>query len=138
MALLPHLGATDTTYSQTPIQIPAILEENVGIIAVNMPLMRPLYGVLKPKVESRYTQLRHRLNKRRHRESTDTDIEMKASTQNLDLNHGPDWGLRVPGSQTMRTIDLSQTRTHDSDKSADNSIALSENKDKERVVEHWV
>lgn len=38
----------------------------------------------------------------------------------------------------MRTIDLSQTRTHDSDKSADNSIALSENKDKERVVEHWV
>ena len=105
-----------------------------------MPLMRPLYGVLKPKVKSRYTQLRHSFNKRRHRESTDTDpdTEMNASVRNLDLNRSPNWGLRVPGSQTMRTINLSQTRTHDSGKSADNSIALSENKDKERVVEDWV
>jgi len=103
-----------------------------------MPLMRPLYGILKPKVKGHYTQIRHSLKKRLNRESADAGMDMQSSTQKLGSEDGHDWGLRVPGSRTMKTIDLPMTSTHNSDRNDSTSISLSDNKGRGRVFEDWV
>lgn len=97
--------------------------------------MRPLYRVLKPKLKGRYTQIRHSVKKRLYSERIDASTEMQPSTRNPFSKDGRDWGLRVPGSQTMKTIDLSMARTHESDCT---SISRSDNKDDRRVIKDWV
>ena len=100
--------------------------------------MRPLYGVIRPKIKRHYTRLRHSLTKLLHGSFTDTDTEMQPSVQKVGSDDGRDWGLRVPGSQTMKTIDLHVSRTHNSDRGESNDIFLSDNKSNKRVVEDWV
>ena len=100
--------------------------------------MRPLYGVVKPKIKSRYDLFRHSLKNRLYREYTGASTEMQASMQKFGSEDGRDWGLRVPGSQTMKTIHLPVSRTHDNDHSESNSISLSDNRTNRQVAEDWV
>ena len=103
-----------------------------------MPLMRPLFGVLKPKVQSRYSKIRYNVKKKLYRGSADASIDEQWSTQDLAREGGGDWGLRVPGSQTMKSIDISMARTHGSSDTQGTGHSLSENRDDKRTVTEWV
>ncbi|MCJ1237045.1 hypothetical protein MMC14_005029 [Varicellaria rhodocarpa] len=57
------LDPYDPTWSIVTIEIWAILEENLGLIAVNVPVMVPLYRLLREKVPSGYSLMRSYLRK---------------------------------------------------------------------------
>ena len=100
--------------------------------------MRPLYGVLKPKVKSRYIYFRHTLKKRLYGTDTGSSTNMQSSVQRLRSEDGRDWGLRVPGSQTMKTMNLSVARSHHSEHSESTSNSPWDRKHDGQVAEDWV
>lgn len=114
------------------------LEENIGIIAVNMPLMRPLYGLLTPKVKSRWSLMAQGFRNRVYRNSNGSEIQLQSSMRSHSSKQGRDWGLKVPGSQTMRTIDLSLARTQQSNRSESPNTLFEDQKNTREVVRDLV
>lgn len=100
--------------------------------------MRPLYSVLSPRIKSRYARLGDSFKRRLYGNRTNESTEMRSTAQKLGSGDDRDWGLRVPGSQTMKTIDMPLARIDDSRGSESGSISPSERKSNGQVVENWV
>lgn len=99
--------------SKLPLTNPPSLEENIGIIAVNLPLVRSFSNMTIPTLRSGYTKLRDTVGRKLYGSTDNSSIEKNIGrhSEDTDVTDSQRWGLRAPGSQTMKTITLSHVRS---------------------------